>query len=109
MSSRPVAALWRLRPYLRPYRFQLTGMIAAAVGATAAEIAIPLLTKSVIDGAIEHHQRGLLIPLGLAAIALGAATAALNLIRRWVRRSMTKAYRPWLSATATWRRKSSGR
>jgi ATP-binding cassette subfamily B protein len=59
-------------------------MIAAAVGATGAEIAIPLLTKSVIDGAIEHHQRGLLIPLGLAAIALGAATAALNLIRRWV-------------------------
>jgi ATP-binding cassette, subfamily B, bacterial len=84
VSSRPVAALWRLRPYLRPYRFQLTGMIAAAVGATAAEIAIPLLTKSVIDGAIAHHQRGLLIPLGLAAIGLGAATAALNLIRRWV-------------------------
>jgi ABC-type multidrug transport system fused ATPase/permease subunit len=59
-------------------------MIAAAVGATGAEIAIALLTKSVIDGAIEHHQRGLLIPLGLAAITLGAATAALNLIRRWV-------------------------
>jgi ATP-binding cassette subfamily B protein len=59
-------------------------MTAAAVGATGAEIAIPLLTKSVIDGAIEHHRRGLLIPLGLAAIALGAATAALNLIRRWV-------------------------
>ncbi|HEX8006270.1 MAG TPA: ABC transporter ATP-binding protein [Trebonia sp.] len=84
MSSRPVAALWRLRPYLRPYRFQLTGMIAAAIGAAAAEIAIPLLVKSVIDGAIAHHNRGLLIPLGLAAIGLGAATAVLNLIRRWV-------------------------
>jgi ATP-binding cassette, subfamily B, bacterial len=84
VSSRPVAALWRLRPYLRPYRSQLTGMIAAAIGATAAEIAIPLLTKSVIDGAIAHQERGLLIPLGLAAIGLGAATAVLNLIRRWV-------------------------
>ncbi|MBV9384099.1 MAG: ABC transporter ATP-binding protein [Streptosporangiaceae bacterium] len=59
-------------------------MIAAAVAATAAEIAIPLLTKSVIDGAIAHHDRALLIPLGLAAIGLGAATAALNLVRRWV-------------------------
>jgi ATP-binding cassette, subfamily B, bacterial len=84
VSSRPVAALWRLRPYLRPYRFQLTGMIAAAIGATAAEIAIPLLVKAVIDGAIDHHERGLLMPLGLAAIGLGAATAVLNLIRRWV-------------------------
>ena len=62
MSSRPVAALWRLRPYLRPYRFQLIAMITAAVCAEGAEIAIPLLTKAVIDGAIAHHDRALLIP-----------------------------------------------
>ena len=84
MSSRPVAALWRLRPYLRPYRFQLIAMIAAAVCAEGAEIAIPLLTKAVIDGAIAHHDRALLIPIGLAAIGLGAGAAVLNLIRRWV-------------------------
>jgi ATP-binding cassette, subfamily B, bacterial len=84
MPSRPVTALWRLRGYLRPYRFQLTGMILAAVGTTVAEIAVPLLTKSVIDGAIAHRERGLLIPLGLAAIALGIAAAALSMIRRWV-------------------------
>jgi ATP-binding cassette, subfamily B, bacterial len=84
VSSRPVAALWRLRPYLRPYRFQLISMIAAAVAAEGAEIAIPLLTKSVIDGAIAHHDRALLIPLGLAAVGLGAGAAVLSLIRRWV-------------------------
>src|SRR5487761_926799 len=84
VSSRPVAALWRLRPYLRPYRFQLTAMIAAAVAAEGAEIAIPLLIKSVIDGAIAHHERALLIPLGLAAIGLGALSGLLSLIRRWV-------------------------
>ena len=67
MSSRPVAALWRLRPYLRPYRFQLTAMFAAAICAEGAEIAIPLLIKAVIDGPIAHHERALLIPLGLAA------------------------------------------
>ena len=81
MSSRPVAALWRLRPYLRPYRFQLIGMIAASVVAEGAEIAIPLLIKSVIDGAIGHHERGPLLPLGIAAICLGAGAAVLNLIR----------------------------
>jgi len=84
VSSSPVAALWRLRPYLRPYRFQLIGMILAAVVAEGAEIAIPLLTKSVIDGAIAHHDRALLIPLGLAAIGLGVMSAVLSLIRRWV-------------------------
>jgi ATP-binding cassette subfamily B protein len=59
-------------------------MIAAALAAEGAEIAIPLLIKAVIDGAIAHHDRALLIPLGLAAIGLGASAAALNLIRRWV-------------------------
>ena len=84
MSSRPVAALWRLRPYLRPYRFQLTVMIIAAIAAEGAEVAIPLLIKAVIDGAIAHNQRALLLPLGLAAIGLGAGAAVLSLIRRWV-------------------------
>ncbi len=83
MSPSPVAALWRLRPYLRPYHGQLTGMLAASLVAQAAEIIIPLLAKSVIDGAIAHHERGLLLPLGLLAVGLGAAAAALNLIRRW--------------------------
>jgi ATP-binding cassette, subfamily B, bacterial len=84
VSSRPVAALWRLRSYLRPYRFQLTVMIAAAIAAEGAEVAIPLLIKAVIDGAIAHHERDLLLPLGLAAIGLGASAAVLSLIRRWV-------------------------
>ncbi len=81
---RPVGALWRLRGYLKPYRTQLTVMFAAALGAVAAEIAIPLLTKVVIDGAIAHGDKSLLIPLSLAAVALGASVGALNMIRRWI-------------------------
>jgi ATP-binding cassette, subfamily B, bacterial len=84
VSQSPVAALWRLRPYLRPYRRQLTGMIAAAVAVEAADITIPLLAKFVIDDAITHHERGLLLPIGLLAVGLGAGSAALSLIRRWV-------------------------
>ena len=81
---RPVGALWRLRGYLKPYRTQLIVMFAAALGAVAAEIAIPLLTKAVVDGAIAHSDKSLLIPLSLAAIALGASVGALNMIRRWI-------------------------
>ena len=84
VSSRPVAALWRLRPYLRPYRFQLITMIVVSLASASSQIVIPLLVKVVIDGPITHHQRGALLPLGAAAIALGAAIAGMNLIRRWI-------------------------
>ena len=88
---RPVGALWRLRGYLKPFRFQMIVMFAAALGAVAAEITIPLLTKAVIDGAIAHGYKRLLIPLSLAAIGLGVAEALLNLIRRWIQASSVAA------------------
>ena len=81
---RPVGALWRLRGYLKPFRTQMIVMFAAALGAVAAEIAIPLLTKSVVDGAIARGDKQMLIPLALAAVALGAAVGLLNMIRRWI-------------------------
>src|ERR1700722_12844337 len=81
---RPVGALWRLRGYLKPFRVQMVVMLAAALGAVTAEILIPLLTKSVVDGAIAHGARRMLLPLALAAIGLGTAEALLNLIRRWI-------------------------
>jgi ATP-binding cassette subfamily B protein len=62
-------------------------MLLAALGAEGAAIAIPLLTKVIIDGAITHHDKRLLLPLGLAAAGLGIAEAALSLIRRWVQGS----------------------
>jgi ATP-binding cassette subfamily B protein len=59
-------------------------MFGAALGAVAAEIAIPLLIKAVIDGPIAHGDKSLLVPLALAAIGLGMAVALLNMIRRWI-------------------------
>jgi ATP-binding cassette subfamily B protein len=79
-----LAALWRTRSYLRPYLGQLVLMLAAACVAVGAEIAIPLLIKYIIDGAISNGNRGLLLLLGLVATALGATEAALNFLRRWV-------------------------
>ncbi|MEP7024614.1 MAG: ABC transporter ATP-binding protein [Actinomycetota bacterium] len=79
----PFEALWRTREYLRRYYWQLGLMLLAAFAAVATEIIIPLLTKAVIDGPIAHGERHLLIPLGAAALGLGAAQAVLNLLRRW--------------------------
>ena len=83
MSASPVAALWRLHPYLRPYRYRLALLLLAAILSTGTEIVIPLIAKVVIDSAVAHHDRALLLPLGLLAVGLGAAGAALSLIRRW--------------------------
>jgi ATP-binding cassette, subfamily B, bacterial len=80
----PAAALWRIREYLRPYYRQLLFMIIAALLSVSCEIAIPLLTKSVVDNAVEHVNRGLLVELGLAAIAFGLIQVFLNFFRRWV-------------------------
>jgi ATP-binding cassette subfamily B protein len=87
----PSAALWRTREYLRPYAGQLAFMLTAALIATGAEIVIPLLTKAAIDGPIATaarpgaaHGHGLLLPIGIAAIALGVTDAGLNLVRRWI-------------------------
>jgi ATP-binding cassette subfamily B protein len=62
-------------------------MLAAAVGAVAAEITIPLLTKAIIDGPIAHGQLRPLVPLSLAATGLGVAQALLSLSRRWIQAS----------------------
>ncbi len=86
-AGTPLAALWRARSYLRPYRWQLAFMLAAAIVAVLSEIAIPLLTKSMIDGAISHGRRDLLLPIGAAAVGLGVLQALLNFLRRWVQAS----------------------
>jgi ATP-binding cassette subfamily B protein len=81
----PLAALWRLRGYLRPYLGRLVVMLLAACTSVATVIVIPLLTKSLIDSALA--DRALLLPIGLAATGLGTAQAALNFTRRWVQAS----------------------
>lgn len=74
----------RLLPYLKPYRVRWVVMVVAAFTSLGATVSIPLITKAVIDGPIQHHdERGLWI-LGLAATAVGASEAVLWFIRRWL-------------------------
>ncbi|MDN4172466.1 ABC transporter ATP-binding protein [Nocardioides sp. SOB77] len=91
MSTIPVSdppagvhSLWRLRGYLRPYVPALVVMAAAAVGAVALSIAIPLVTRALIDGPITDRDVSGVLPLGLLALALGVLEAVLVWVRRWV-------------------------
>src|SRR5688500_11968234 len=82
-----IHSLWRLRGYLRPHLAALGIMAAAAVGAVGLTIAIPLVTKALIDGPITRHEIDGLLPLGLLALALGVLEAVLIWVRRWVQSS----------------------
>ena len=75
-------ALRRFLPYTRPHARLFALTIAAAVVALAAGTTMPLLIKSVIDGAIAHREPWQLLPLGLAIAGLGAIESACNYIRR---------------------------
>ena len=83
-GKRGVTSLWRLRPYLRKYWGALSVMGITAVTGVFVSLAIPLVTKAIIDGPIADHEVGPILPLGLLALALGIAEAGLILIRRWV-------------------------
>jgi ATP-binding cassette subfamily B protein len=76
--------LWRLRPYLRPHIWRLALMFGSAVIGVGVSLAIPLVTRSVIDGPVSRREIDLLVPLGLLALALGVTEAGLIFIRRWV-------------------------
>jgi ATP-binding cassette subfamily B protein len=79
-----VGSLWRLRGYLRRYLRSMLVMAGTAFVGVGLTIAIPLVTKAIIDGPIAHHDIEPVLPLGLLALALGILEAALVFWRRWV-------------------------
>lgn len=81
---RAVSDLWRLLPYLMPYRTRWIAMIVVAVVSLGATVAIPLMTKAVIDGPVRHQDQHGLWVVGSAAMAIGVSEALLWFIRRWL-------------------------
>lgn len=77
-------SLWRLRGYLRPHALALSVMAVVSVAGVGVTIAIPLVTKALIDGPITEREIGGVLPLGLLALGLGILEAVLIFIRRWV-------------------------
>ncbi|MCB0948999.1 MAG: ABC transporter ATP-binding protein [Mycobacterium sp.] len=80
----PSSDLWRMLPYLMPYRVRWVAMIVVALASLGATVAIPLMTKAVIDGPVRHQDQQGLWLLGAAAMGVGVAEAVLWFIRRWL-------------------------
>jgi ATP-binding cassette subfamily B protein len=82
--ERTGADLWRLMPYLLPYRGRWVAMVLIAMSSLVATVAIPLMTKAVIDGPVRHQDQHGLWVLGAAAMGVGVSEAVLWFIRRWL-------------------------
>ncbi|MGE5694554.1 MAG: ABC transporter ATP-binding protein [Candidatus Sericytochromatia bacterium] len=82
--TRPGSDLRRLLPYLLPYRARWISMVLVAIASLVATVAIPLMTKAVIDGPVRHQDQQGLWVLGSAAMAVGISEAVLWFIRRWL-------------------------
>ncbi|MCW2702739.1 MAG: transporter [Blastococcus sp.] len=78
-----LSALLRLWPFARPYRGLMALTFSAALLATLAQIAVPLLTAAVVDGPIADGDRAGLVPLLALALVFGVAEAGLFFLRRW--------------------------
>jgi ATP-binding cassette subfamily B protein len=78
-----LSALLRLWPFARPYRGLIALTFGAALLATLAQLAVPLLTVAVVDGPIADGDRRALLPLLGLALVFGIAEAALFFLRRW--------------------------
>src|SRR6476620_1477224 len=79
-----VRSLWRLRGYLRPHRWALAVMFAVSLAGVGLSIAIPLVTRAIIDGPTTRHELAPVLPLGLLPPGLGVLEAVLTPVRRWV-------------------------
>ena len=80
----PSRALWRVRPYLRPYARQLATMVVASLAGIGAALAVPLVIRGIVDGPIARGDRGAVAPLALLVLLLGMVETGLAFMRRWV-------------------------
>ncbi|GAA1741547.1 ABC transporter ATP-binding protein [Nonomuraea bangladeshensis] len=83
LSSLSSNSLWRMKSYLRPYVVRLIFIWLSAIIGIGASIALPLISKQVIDGPVYHKDAGALLPLGLLALGVGVIEAGLIWLRRW--------------------------
>ncbi|MCK2217352.1 ABC transporter ATP-binding protein/permease [Actinomadura sp. ATCC 31491] len=72
-----------MKSYLRPYVGRLVFIWLSALVGIGAGMALPLISKQVIDGPVQHKDPGALLPLGLLALGVGVVEALLIWLRRW--------------------------
>lgn len=71
MRGERTRALWRVRPYLRPYVSQLATMVVLSLMAIGAALVVPMVMRRIVDGPIARGDRGAVLPLAVLVLVLG--------------------------------------
>jgi ATP-binding cassette, subfamily B, multidrug efflux pump len=75
--------LFRLRAYLRPYRYQLLLNLFLLLSTTGLSLVIPQIIQQVIDKGLKSGAAELLVRSALLLLGIGLMTALLNLGQRY--------------------------
>ncbi|WP_426184548.1 ABC transporter ATP-binding protein [Microbacterium sp. TWP3-1-2b2] len=77
------AALWRLKPFVRPVIWRFVGGAASALGAAVIALMIPLVLEQIVQGPIRTGTVGLIILGAVVVLLLGFGEALMVWLRRW--------------------------
>src|SRR5690242_12541630 len=77
-------ALWRTRPYLRPYKRHMTVIVITSIMSTAFQVALPLIVAVVIDGPLKDGDRRGIVMWGMVALVLALLDIAITFARRYL-------------------------
>src|SRR5579859_2014165 len=85
-EEQPVARtnLAWLRPFLRPHRGAIGKAVVLALVAAGLELSIPILTQIVVDHAIVHHDRQLLVIVLAALIGVLVVMVGATILQRYI-------------------------
>ena len=75
-------ALWRTRPYLRPYRRHIVYIVISSIVSSVGMIVVPLIVKEVIDGPVAEGDRDAIVRWSLLVAALALVEVFLAFGRR---------------------------
>ncbi len=77
-------ALLRVRPYLRPYRRHIAIIVVTSIVSSAAQVGLPLIVKTVIDGPLLDRDRSAILLWSAIAAGLAVMEVLLAFTRRYL-------------------------
>lgn len=82
-SLSTVAALWRLKPFVRPIIGRLIGGALSALAAAVIALMIPIVLEQIVSGPLQSGVIGLIVAGAFGVLALALGEAAMVWLRRW--------------------------
>lgn len=81
-SLSTVAALWRLKPFVRPVIWRLAGGAASALAAAVIALMIPIVLEQIIRGPVRSGELGAIVWGAVAVLGLALGEAFMVFLRR---------------------------